>query len=276
MVAEKSAGLAPTNVDEVWFAGCHCDVGGGSGEIFRLFSSHKLITDEMTFLVPNDTKPNLAHIPLRWMIRQCFKANTGMMFIKDDLKKFHIAPDMLYPVVQPRPAPTPPKVNKIQVSARQGPIDTIKDWASRLNPFGKSTPKEEKIEIKDDATEEEADAIDALAPIYDMLEIKPQLWLPFEKFGWLTPTYDPKQGKVVNKTYNKLPRNMRGPIFVDRVKKEIVKAKVKIHRSVMARMNAQQADGTFYVPKAVFSATKEPLSLQQGFTGENAQFNWVD
>ncbi|KAG8680219.1 hypothetical protein FRC11_002790, partial [Ceratobasidium sp. 423] len=36
-----------TDVKEVWFAGAHCDVGGGS--------------------VPNETKNNLARIPLRWM-----------------------------------------------------------------------------------------------------------------------------------------------------------------------------------------------------------------
>ncbi|OBZ65180.1 hypothetical protein A0H81_14820 [Grifola frondosa] len=37
-----------TNVLEVWFAGCHCDIGGSS--------------------VSNETKNNLARIPLRWMI----------------------------------------------------------------------------------------------------------------------------------------------------------------------------------------------------------------
>ncbi|KIJ51595.1 hypothetical protein M422DRAFT_120651, partial [Sphaerobolus stellatus SS14] len=44
----------------VWFAGCHCDVGGGS--------------------VENHVRPNLAHIPLRWMIREIFKANIGIIF----------------------------------------------------------------------------------------------------------------------------------------------------------------------------------------------------
>ncbi|EEB99946.1 hypothetical protein MPER_00241, partial [Moniliophthora perniciosa FA553] len=56
-----------TNVKEVWFAGGHCDVGGGS--------------------VPNETRANLARIPLRWMVRECFKANTGIMFDVDRLEK---------------------------------------------------------------------------------------------------------------------------------------------------------------------------------------------
>ncbi|KAI0078127.1 hypothetical protein K474DRAFT_1771218 [Panus rudis PR-1116 ss-1] len=49
-----------TDVKEVWFAGVHTDVGGGS--------------------VRNDTPNTLARIPLRWMIRECFRCNTGIIF----------------------------------------------------------------------------------------------------------------------------------------------------------------------------------------------------
>lgn len=42
---------------EVWFAGAHTDVGGGS--------------------VKNGERYSLARISLRWMIRQCFKCDTG-------------------------------------------------------------------------------------------------------------------------------------------------------------------------------------------------------
>ncbi|KAI0782429.1 hypothetical protein BC629DRAFT_1289360 [Irpex lacteus] len=49
-----------TNVREVWFAGCHADVGGGA--------------------VLNHVKNRLANIPLRWMIQQCFKTDTGIRF----------------------------------------------------------------------------------------------------------------------------------------------------------------------------------------------------
>ena len=56
----------PVKSMEVWFAGCHCDVGGGS--------------------VKNRTLYNLARIPLRWMIRECFKCNTGIIFNSEYLK----------------------------------------------------------------------------------------------------------------------------------------------------------------------------------------------
>ncbi|KAH8103592.1 hypothetical protein BXZ70DRAFT_889242 [Cristinia sonorae] len=49
-----------TDVKEVWFAGVHTDVGGGS--------------------VKNDTPHALARIPLRWMIRECFNCDTGIIF----------------------------------------------------------------------------------------------------------------------------------------------------------------------------------------------------
>ncbi|KZS92264.1 hypothetical protein SISNIDRAFT_429507 [Sistotremastrum niveocremeum HHB9708] len=49
-----------TDFKEVWFAGCHCDVGGGS--------------------VSNSEKINLARIPLKWMIQESIATNTGILF----------------------------------------------------------------------------------------------------------------------------------------------------------------------------------------------------
>ncbi|KAG9074894.1 hypothetical protein FRC06_010400, partial [Ceratobasidium sp. 370] len=75
-----------TNVKEVWFAGAHCDVGGGS--------------------VPNETANSLARIPLRWMIRECFINNTGILFHSAELDELGISPASLWPVVK---IPTPPE-----------------------------------------------------------------------------------------------------------------------------------------------------------------------
>ncbi|KAI0354700.1 hypothetical protein OH77DRAFT_1521587 [Trametes cingulata] len=70
-----------TDVKEVWFAGCHCDVGGGS--------------------VPDDTHHALARIPLRWMIRECFRTNTGIRFHGELLKQIGLDPATLWPNPQP-------------------------------------------------------------------------------------------------------------------------------------------------------------------------------
>ena len=73
-----------TDALEVWFAGCHCDIGGGS--------------------VRNGTRNSLARIPLRWMIRECFRTKTGIIFDKDMLRKnIGLDADTLYPHVRTRP-----------------------------------------------------------------------------------------------------------------------------------------------------------------------------
>ncbi|KAL0562898.1 hypothetical protein V5O48_019180, partial [Marasmius crinis-equi] len=64
-------------VEEVWFAGCHRDVGGGA--------------------VANRTRHSLARIPLRWMIRQCFLLKTGILFHHEMLKCVGMDPERLCP-----------------------------------------------------------------------------------------------------------------------------------------------------------------------------------
>ncbi|KAG8738435.1 hypothetical protein FRC11_001401, partial [Ceratobasidium sp. 423] len=74
---------AETNVQEVWFSGAHTDVGGGS--------------------VKNGERYSLARISLRWMVRQCFKCDTGIMFHSNLLEDIGISPESLWPKVQARP-----------------------------------------------------------------------------------------------------------------------------------------------------------------------------
>ena len=193
------------------------------------------------------------------------------MFLKAKLEEIHLNPDSLYPVVQPRPDAVAPKIPKILPPAGLGPIDTVKSWFSSINPFRSREPKQEPPPVP--TNEEEADAIDALAPICDMLDIKPHMWLIFEKMRF--SVWDWKLGKHVDKVFNKQPRSMWGPTFVDSVTKLIRKSKVKVHRTVTTRMMVRHADGSPYVPKAVFS-DKKTISLDAGLTGDQAKFIWVD
>ena len=192
--------------------------------------------------------------------------------MKAKLEEFHLNPDSLYPVVQPRPEPVPPKIPKIQPPGRLGPMDTVKSWFNSINPFRSRESKQEPPPTP--TNEEEADAVDALAPIYDFLDIKPQMWLLFEKIKF--NVWDRKLGKYVSKAYNKQPRSMRGPMFVDLATKLIAKAPVKVHRTVTTRMKARHADGSPYVPRAVFNSNMKTISLDEGFTGDRANFVWVD
>ena len=73
-----------TNV-EVFFAGAHC----GMPLVFQR-TTDRLFTDVHLDVggrsVPNGERFALARIPLRWMIRECFKANTGIIFDSHMLK----------------------------------------------------------------------------------------------------------------------------------------------------------------------------------------------
>jgi hypothetical protein len=144
-----SATDEPTNVEEVWFAGCHCDVGGGS--------------------VVNGTRNALARIPLRWMIRQCFALKTGIMFHTSFFKDIGLDINTLYPHVKPRPPPlqlsdlTPTRRAALYGSVKQHDVG---DGIGVLLP-----------EAQDFVNEEEEDLRDALSPIYDQLLLNKGWWV---------------------------------------------------------------------------------------------------
>ncbi|KAF8064899.1 hypothetical protein FPV67DRAFT_1500640 [Lyophyllum atratum] len=58
------------DVQEVWFSGTHADVGGGSHS--------------------NKEQASLSYIPLRWMIKECLFAGTGILFDPQYLVSFGI------------------------------------------------------------------------------------------------------------------------------------------------------------------------------------------
>ncbi|KAM6494785.1 Uncharacterized alpha/beta hydrolase domain (DUF2235) domain containing protein [Amanita muscaria] len=71
-----------TDVKEVWFSGCHADVGGGT---------HK-----------SQSRQSLSSIPLCWMVKESILANTDILFDMDYLKEsfdFDF-PDLLEEVIE--------------------------------------------------------------------------------------------------------------------------------------------------------------------------------
>ncbi|KAI0253198.1 hypothetical protein BJV78DRAFT_1372674 [Lactifluus subvellereus] len=206
-----------TDVLEVWFAGCHCDIGGGS--------------------VPNGTRNSLARIPLRWMIRQCFLKNTGIQFHRDSFKDIGLDVNSIFPVVLPRPPAL--KASAFHVAdvkptthAAEPTVDTLIGDVP-ASPTAASTFK----------TEEEEELADAQSEIYDQLK-RSKAWWILE----ILPQRFSKQnrGDASWKTYWAM--NMaRG--------REIPEPlcdsgeKVLVHRSVKIRM---ETEGLKYVPKAKF------------------------
>ncbi|KAF5332902.1 hypothetical protein D9758_017003 [Tetrapyrgos nigripes] len=199
---------AQTDVEEVWFAGCHCDIGGGA--------------------VSNEITSSLARIPLRWMIRECFKTHTGIMFHRDALKEIGLDPDSLYPIVKPRPPPLPLADARIRGIPKRVPRPPTLERAVTASTT-----------LPNPKSEEELDLEDAMAPIYDQLNLSKSWWilevLPLKhKYqkgndSWVS-TYkiNMGRGRVIPK------QKMRG---------------VKVHRTVKMRLEAEAENGIKYVPK---------------------------
>ncbi|KAJ3535236.1 hypothetical protein NMY22_g6574 [Coprinellus aureogranulatus] len=207
--ARYSAMRHETDVEEVWFAGCHCDVGGGS--------------------VTNVTRHSLARITLRWMIRECFKSHSGIMFQVEELRRLGMDPESLYPVVLPRPPALSPQAQQFIERSRKVQPDILEeadDTSSEDDPYF-------------DMTEEEHELLDALSPKYDQLAMKKSWWV-----GEILPMRHKFQ-KSSKESVKKWGVNMgKG-----RMLPALEEHGVKVHRSVKIRLDATFEDGKKYLPK---------------------------
>ncbi|KAF8907396.1 hypothetical protein CPB85DRAFT_1254318 [Mucidula mucida] len=68
-------GWDPTDILEVWFSGCHSDVGGG----------------EMANGAPN----SLSNVSLRWMVRQVIQSQCGITFVESALEKLKLSSSLV-------------------------------------------------------------------------------------------------------------------------------------------------------------------------------------
>lgn len=149
----------------------------------------------------NKTPYSLARIALRWMVRECFKAKTGIMFNSSALKEIGMDPLTLYPLVKPRPLlpPLSPTDRIRNLPAKEIPIRAYNYFWTRTH----NTLSETKTGVRTLATEEEEDLQDVLSPKYDQLKIKKGWWvlelIPFQlryqnrdnlwvsRYGWVFP-----------------------------------------------------------------------------------------
>ncbi|KAF5348457.1 hypothetical protein D9756_009559 [Leucocoprinus leucothites] len=202
----------PTDVEEVWFAGCHCDVGGGS--------------------VTNGIRPNLARIPLRWMIRQTFLTETGIMFSAQGLRKlgFDLDPTTYHPILKRPPA-------------LQLPSNT---YLQPIPPAEKLSLEEYDAKVKADAeaeanlSEQEIDLKDALSPVYDQLKLKLFWWI----LELIPMRY--RYQKEDNSWTSYFIMNLGQGRHIPRQRRH----GVKVHRTVQTRLEASFSDGKKYYPNA--------------------------
>jgi len=152
-----SSNISPTktNVKEVWFMGCHADVGGGA--------------------VPNSERHMLSRIPLRWMIRQCFECETGILFTTAALAETGIDMQSVYPVYQipkkPVVGPSPGTVERYEkglLPELVRRVSALGGGKKVVNGVGTDEAFNDKLEIEI-LPEQVEDHFDALASINDQL-----------------------------------------------------------------------------------------------------------
>ncbi|KAJ6530943.1 hypothetical protein DFH09DRAFT_1183741 [Mycena vulgaris] len=233
-----------TDVLEVWFAGCHCDVGGGS--------------------VQNDTRHSLARIPLRWMIRECFQAQTGMIFDAQRLQELGLDPATLYPFVLDRPPPLPVGDAKIEPlpprkSLLRRLFSRTREPAFTVSPLLDDVPPEQPTR----GMEEEEELKDALSPIYDQLKLKPFWWiLEVIPMSFRTQERDDRWTSTVRANLGRSRRiphqrprevdpNHPDPENHD-YENHHPTVDIKVHRSVKMRREALDSKGRRYVNRAHF------------------------
>ncbi|KAK0099256.1 hypothetical protein ONS96_008490 [Cadophora gregata f. sp. sojae] len=154
-----------TDVLEVWFAGCHADVGGGA--------------------VANGERHMLSRIPLRWMIRQCFECNTGILFSTAALAETGIDVPTVWPVYKqtrkPVVGPSPCTVEMYEA----GDLPPLRRRSTALGVDDEQEDKKETPQRKpsprplsdfDLLPEHVEDHFDAMAPINDQLEQAKGWW----------------------------------------------------------------------------------------------------
>ncbi|KHJ35656.1 hypothetical protein EV44_g0943 [Erysiphe necator] len=166
----KKAESIPTDALEVWFCGGHADVGGGA--------------------VHNLERHVLARIPLRWMIRQCFECNTGIIFKTAALAETGIDVDSVWPVykIPKRPVvgPSPTHLNKY-AAGQIAPIQRRStalglESSNHVSPLEKPSRHEilendKTIEEDEMLPEQAEDYFDAMAPINDQLKLAKGWWV---------------------------------------------------------------------------------------------------
>ncbi|WPH03577.1 Hypothetical protein R9X50_00645900 [Acrodontium crateriforme] len=170
---EHNGKTVETDVLEVWFTGCHADVGGGA--------------------VANEERHMLSRIPLRWMLRQCFECETGILFESAMLAEKGLDVHTLWPVytplLKPVVGPSPVLLEKYEmgvlhpIESRAMSLDVAKsDELSEKSCTGGFQTYEAK-KLADEAAEyiwtpeQTEDYFDSIAPINDQLVLAKGWWI---------------------------------------------------------------------------------------------------
>jgi Uncharacterized alpha/beta hydrolase domain (DUF2235) len=151
---------------EVWFAGCHEDVGGGS--------------------VDNQVLHSLSDISLHWMVRQVIQSKSGVIFDQDALVRAGLDVEAVYAKMEAKEAvDTATNDSNGQNDKRSGSImpESHQERISENPPVpdvqAKTLRSYPTMQWPERNAEDATDAgnLDAFASIYDQLVISKLWWI---------------------------------------------------------------------------------------------------
>ncbi|KAL4253631.1 hypothetical protein ABKN59_003424 [Abortiporus biennis] len=219
------------DVLEVWFAGAHADVGGGSHTNAELDS--------------------LSFIPLRWMIKECYDTNTGILFRPEILKSYGFdvskvpnamtsirsqsseTPSPMIDTETFSPGPFSPTLSDITMTSSVFPVSDQPAYFQLAHDFMKTHIGFGEAIVRP------KEAADTLAQIFDQLVLQPW-WHILE----VIPTLTTQQ--LDNGTWVRYRAQNLG---VGRYVPKNLDGKVNIHTSVKTRLGQKRGDST-YTPMA--------------------------
>ncbi|VDC07954.1 unnamed protein product [Peniophora sp. CBMAI 1063] len=143
-----------TDVKEVWFAGCHGDVGGGS--------------------TPDTDDFALSDIPLRWMVKEAIQAQCGLLFDSGELSRNNIS-QSIADIFNPRPSSSKGKQRTLHDFTMPGRIKVERSSAGAADNASASGSSGHS-EVQQTA-QSERDMSEVMQPIHDELKRKPIWWI---------------------------------------------------------------------------------------------------
>jgi hypothetical protein len=113
------------------------------------------------------------------MVRECFKANTGIMFNTESLREIGLDPNTLYPHVLPRP---PALFEHVKTQFVEDPpsVPFLKRVASVFQSKSKARQadaEKRSMQVSAFISEEDEELRDALTPKFDQLMLKRFWWI---------------------------------------------------------------------------------------------------
>ncbi|RYC61913.1 hypothetical protein CHU98_g4286 [Xylaria longipes] len=150
-----------TDALEVWFMGAHADIGGGA--------------------VRNESRHMLSRIPLRWMIRQCFECDTGILFDMARLAEQGLDVANLWPEYRAPDMPMTGPPPRLMTMYRKKILAPVQRRSTFL-PIGPEGYTIDNAPTREDLnyilpSESDEDHFDAMQPPNDMLEVAKVWWI---------------------------------------------------------------------------------------------------